>query len=291
MLVLSGIIDAEFGARGLDGISLYLTLPIAFNQKLSVLTIIYILATYIFAKYNSRMKSWALLLVLILLSGICLSLFQLGSQRAFKEEHTKTTKQNTISSSNDEARTADDQHNSTSAQKITIPSSIDEPHAVNDAPPPCNRDPRLTVPEFLSRYNCKREKYIEKAMDLLESCPYRPVVNKTTIERLLDLNPEQGLPPTYTAHIQIIDGQIFIGPNPSLERFFVDAIVHEILSVLRECQLPDSEFVIKLSDGFDYNFWPVATPEGDLYFPVFAQEKHKSKGLPLSILNHVSWPV
>ena len=56
------------------------------------------------------------------------------------------------------------------------------------------------------------------------------------------------------------------------------AVVRDIMAVLRECALPDSEFLLMLGDGCDGQFWPTRTWEGDLYAPVFVQEMTSTAG-------------
>ena len=51
------------------------------------------------------------------------------------------------------------------------------------------------------------------------------------------------------------------------EESLAHASVRDVLSVLRECHLLDSEFVVLTEDGFVDRFWSITTPKRDLYAP------------------------
>jgi hypothetical protein len=244
VLFVFGMVDAEFGAREIKyGISLYLTLPLTSNQRIAVMGLFFtVLIAFVANRKRRTLPNGFLIVSVLYLSTL-----------VFFEE--------------------------------IVYNEAMHPNGFTVFKFACKQEARMTVAEFTARYGCGREKYIDRAKQLLESCPNRPAVNSTSIERLLALPPEQGISRENSARIQIIGGEVFVSPafdaatvHSDTSKLRLEAIVRDILSVLRECLLPDSEFVVQVGDGFDDRFWPVATPERDLYVPVFVQDMHRSAG-------------
>ena len=153
----------------------------------------------------------------------------------------------------------------------------------------CTEHNRLTVREYIARYDCKREMYITQAMNMLDASPFHPPVNNSSPEKFIAYagKQQEGIFSKF-ARIQIVKNQIFLRPvsldatfHSETQRDRLMGIVWGMLSVLTDCRLPDVDFLAFVEDGFDGNFWPMSTAEGELYAPVFVQDVTPSAGAVL----------
>ena len=69
---------------------------------------------------------------------------------------------------------------------------------------PCSREARLSVKEFEARYSCKREKYVDRALEMLGVCPHVPAINSSSIEKFLSLPAEIGTEKSSLSRIQVV---------------------------------------------------------------------------------------
>ena len=68
---------------------------------------------------------------------------------------------------------------------------------------PCSRQGRLTVNEFRSRHLCRNEKFIDRAIQMLEGCPFKPAINRTSIDAFLALHPNSAFDNSALSRIQV----------------------------------------------------------------------------------------
>ena len=143
-------------------------------------------------------------------------------------------------------------------------SGIGQPVVLN-----CKDELRLSPSEFLARYRCYPEKSIERSMTMISECHSNPAITQEGNKRFWGTN---FLSTTHVAKIQIVQNTVYYSFNEGAMHDRFRAVINDILKVLKECNLPDSEFFLWAHDGFSSSVLPYRTEQEELCVPLFVQE-------------------
>jgi hypothetical protein len=133
----------------------------------------------------------------------------------------------------------------------------------------CDSKQRLTIKEYLARYNCKEERYIVRSMSFLSSCAPSPSVNRSAMKLFWDHDEAAG---PALAKIQIVNASVIYTYRPNAFHVRFRPIISDVISVLSQTKIGNSEFYIWAHDGWAASTLPRKSPYGDLCVPLFVQE-------------------
>jgi hypothetical protein len=135
----------------------------------------------------------------------------------------------------------------------------------------CKDVNRLTPDEFRARYRCFPETTIARSMKMLSDCQSETNTQENTTNLFWE---SQTISSTHLVKIQIVDNSLYYSfkSGVSVEHGRFRPVIRDILTILDECTLPDSELFLWGHDGCSFDLLPHRNEHGKLCVPLFVQE-------------------